>query len=208
MLWFGLLWLTGCDEEPLRLAYADCVSEELDSNGTLLRTTYDAYGWPILEERWEDGQEEPTVTTLEYTRVAGNVVEALAMTGPVAHLYQYDAHGHLTLTDSNLEGDDGYTCTHVHIKDALRESSSCTNGVDTLYDTCDNPREVSTPDGRATFGYTYQDCRILNVQSIGVDAAGPYISTTQYFRGRPVSHVREQGGAFFASVTSWDCPGE
>ncbi|MCA9570431.1 MAG: hypothetical protein KC656_21450 [Myxococcales bacterium] len=204
MLLVGLVALTGCKEYVPRLALADCTSERFDSAGVLTVTTYDGFGWPIVEEVSVNGG-EPEVTTTEYTRVAGRVVEALSLTDPIAHIYQYDGHEHLRYTDSNLEGDDGYECTNFHDGD-IRTTSSCTNGVETVYDACDNPVEITSPEGRVTFGYSYEDCRILNIQSLGADAGGPFAENTQYFAGRPVSRVREQDGGFFASMTSWDCP--
>lgn len=202
-----LLALQGCQSDHLaRLAYSDCSAETLHSDGTVDRVTYDALGWPV-QQVFDAEADEPELHETEYTRVAQRVVESITYMGRIARLDEYDGHEHLTFSDTNLEGDDGYTCELVHQGDgSVLLTSTCSNGVTTTYDLCDNPVDVRTPDGRWTFGYAYENCRILNVQMLGTDAAGPFRENRQYFAGREVSRIRDQGGDFSGSLTEWDCP--
>lgn len=206
MLVLALFASTGCQSDyNARLARAECSSETLDSEGLVTLVDYDTYGWPVRTEFQVEG-EEPVVHETEYTRVAGRVVEAITYMDPIARLDQYDGNEHLTFSDTNLEGDDGYECELVYQGDGILLTSTCTNGVTTTHDLCDNVVEVRDDTGRWTYGYSYEECRVLNAQIIGTDAGGPFRENHQYFAGRRVSRVRDQGGAFSGAFTDWDCP--
>lgn len=200
--------MTGCQEDLRpRLAMAECSSETIASDGTITLVDYDRFGWPIREEvRVPDA--EPVVVETEYTHVAGRVATAIAYQDPFAELFEYDAFEQLEYWETNLAGVEPYACNNVYEQGDVLVSSTCENGITTIFDACRNPDEVTTPDGVESYGYTYADCTVLNGQVLGLDAIGPFAENFQHMLGRRVSHVRNREGVLSSSVTTWDCPSE
>jgi hypothetical protein len=200
-----LLVLACADDFDARDAFADCSSEMLTSDGVLEITTFNQVGWPERREVYI-GDDEPIVYETEYNLVVGSVTQSVTTEGPRAELREYDGRENLRAIETNIEGDERIECTLTYGGGDLLERSVCTDGTETLYDACGNPSSQTTPEGVASFGYTYDDCQILNRQILGTDAAGPFAFNEQFFAGRPVSNVREQADDLASSITVWDCP--
>lgn len=196
----------GCqsDFDP-REPFVDCRSETLDSDGTLRLVDYNDIGWPIREEVVREG-EEPVVYDTEYNLVVGRVIESVTLEGPRAERRIYDGHEHLLSIETNLDGAEIVECTLTHQGDGQLLTSVCTDGIETTYDLCDNLITRTSPEGLSSYGYTYDECRILNRQILGSDEAGPFAANEQFFNARPVSFVREQDASLWSSITTWDCP--
>ncbi len=200
--------LAGCEPYVPEAALSNCSSRSVTSAGIVTFTDYDAQGWPIRQEVRVEGA-EPVVTTTEYSRVAGRVVESLSITptpdGDLAVTNDYDGHEHLEVSETNIAGRDPITCTLSHDGDAIVESS-CSDGITIRYDDCQNPDEVEFDGGVESIGYTYRGCQILSGLLLGEDTDGPYQEAFQHSLGREVSRVRERDDVLFSTYTTWDCP--
>jgi len=206
LLPLSILALFACqDTYESHVPFESCSSVRLDSNGVITLTDYDSSGWPIRIEVQFDGV-DPVITDIEYSRVAGRVVESLSVTDTLAVSTTYDAHEHFEASITNIEGDEGISCSNLHdAKDRLIESD-CTTGIKTVYDLCQNPDRVEFEGGEENYGYTYNRCQILSGQIVGLDDIGLYSENFQYVLGRPISTVHERDGFLTSSFTTWDCP--
>ena len=200
-----LLTLLACGSTYDRFdALANCVSVSTDSRGTVITEEYDSFGWPVLEIV-DTIDNEALVTILEYERVAGDVRERRRINDPVVVLTTFDGNGYPEETISNLFGFVDVICDNTY--DAKGIISSVCNDVETHYDPCGNPLEISTPTYAEAMTNTYLKCQPQSTTVVGANAEGDYSRAIQYdAEGRYIGETLRQGSRTSSVLKEWTCP--